>query len=363
MRLVCHEFAVGIQAPWQATDMSDLNVKAKRQVMLTGAGFTHNFGGPLASGMWSQIFNSTRLRLHKRILESLRNDEGFDFESVYDQVMNGDFTDSEKTGFGSAIQQAYEDLDSMLRNSQFGPGSPHPIHLTGLQEFIARFAGSTGEPPGFIFTLNQDLFLERYQYNPVNVPKPTTPGVRPPKDVRWFSTEFRQRVDNSNVATLLDPKETVDQVKDDIQKARWCYLKLHGSYGWRRPDGTVPFVIGRDKLNAIFADPLLKLYFEIFEEVLEQDDRRLLIIGYGFRDEHINAALAKAIKDHGLELYILCPTEPARFKDMLQKVKCGNELWKGLHGYFPFTLRQLFPENQEKALPAKRLRDSLFGWD
>ena len=36
-------------------------------------------------------------------------------------------------------------------------------------------------------------------------------------------------------------------------------------------------------------------------------DARLMVIGYGFRDEHINATLIKAVVDRGLKLFIVTP--------------------------------------------------------
>ncbi len=343
--------------------MGDLNVNAKRQVLLTGAGFTHNFGGPLAGGMWCEIFNSNHLRPHKRILELLRTNEDFDFECVYDKVVNGDFTDSEKTGYGLAIQQAYEDLDITIRNSQHGPGSAHPVDLPRVRDFISKFAG-TAKEPGFIFTLNQDLFLERRYYPPArNCTGLVLPGLRPPHNVRWFESSFTQGISPDTTATVPCESEIPEKVSEDIKTHSFCYVKLHGSYGWRRVDGTVPFVIGRHKVDAISADPLLKLYFEIFERVLDQKNRRLLVIGYGFCDDHVNVAIERGVKEHGLEVYILNPTNPKNFKNSLKSRRCSCEgIWEGIYGYYPYTLRQLFPESQEpkQTKTAMQLCETLF---
>jgi hypothetical protein len=43
---------------------------------------------------------------------------------------------------------------------------------------------------------------------------------------------------------------------------------------------------------------------QVFSEYLAEPDARLMIIGYGFRDEHINAALTQAI-DKGLKIFVV----------------------------------------------------------
>lgn len=60
-------------------------IETNRQILLTGAGFTKNFGGFLASEMWAQIFNSHHIRPHKELGKILRHD--FDYESVYNRVL------------------------------------------------------------------------------------------------------------------------------------------------------------------------------------------------------------------------------------------------------------------------------------
>jgi hypothetical protein len=60
-------------------------IEINRQILLTGAGFTKNFGGFLASEMWAQIFNSRQIRPHKELGKILRHD--FDYESVYNRVL------------------------------------------------------------------------------------------------------------------------------------------------------------------------------------------------------------------------------------------------------------------------------------
>ncbi len=66
-------------------------IEINRQILLTGAGFTKNFGGFLASEMWAQIFNSYHIKPHKKLGEILRRD--FDYESVCSLSKWGNFPD------------------------------------------------------------------------------------------------------------------------------------------------------------------------------------------------------------------------------------------------------------------------------
>ncbi len=97
-------------------------------------------------------------------------------------------------------------------------------------------------------------------------------------------------------------------------------------------------VIGRGKTEQINNEPLLRFYFDTFKEVLSQDKRRLLVIGYGFGDEHINSVISNAVKNHGLKIYILSPESPKSFKEKLCD-GCGKSkdiinIWNGVSGYF-----------------------------
>ena len=101
-----------------------------------------------------------------------------------------------------------------------------------------------------------------------------------------------------------------DEVKSlsmiSLNMEKFHYIKLHGSLNWRSCHGQNMTVIGGIK-RAIDREPLLKWYYEIFENVLSGGDKKLMVIGYGFRDEHINDTIINAIKKKGMKLYVLSP--------------------------------------------------------
>jgi len=118
-------------------------------------------------------------------------------------------------------------------------------------------------------------------------------------------------------------------------------------------------VVGAQKAGQIAASPLLKWYFDIFESVLSVGDVRLLIIGYGFRDEHVNATIADAIEHYGLKVFIW-DTGP-NLRDRVLAAPHGASLWKGLLSMATRPLVEVFPSNQAETEEYRRIRQTCFG--
>lgn len=137
------------------------------------------------------------------------------------------------------------------------------------------------------------------------------------------------------------------------------YIKLHGSYGWLSSAGGSRMVIGKNKIEDIQQEPILKWYFELFNTTLLEKDKRLLIIGYGFRDEHINRVLLQAIGEAGLRIFIINPTEPEQFKKSFEQINDGLALWNAIDGYFPYSFRSIFPPDQRTTPELEEIRRSL----
>ncbi|MDV2504481.1 MAG: SIR2 family protein [bacterium] len=336
----------------------DLPQTPTSNILLTGAGFTHNFGVPLAEGMWSLLFNHPSIKSLNKVKKLLRRD--FDYESVYHEVMSGKkYSEEERSAINIAILAAYETIDATVRDWTFTSDAPYPVNIYEIQRLIDSFAGENREC-GFFFTLNQDLFIERHYSSGGLGTMPVLPGIQAPREARWFTANFRQQLDSSMYVTLPGPDIFEEKAMGSLRNARFCYVKLHGSYGWRSHNGTFQIVIGGGKEQWIAKEPLLKWNFSLFKRVLSQPGRRLVVIGYGFRDPHVNDIITKAIKKNGLRLLILCPTNPAEFRKQLMNQKYGNQLWEGLEGYFPYSLLQLYPGDQSKTEEAKMLREAIF---
>ena len=149
-----------------------------------------------------------------------------------------------------------------------------------------------------------------------------------------------KELSSAQIATLPDEnKVKTETFQNPLNSIPFVYLKLHGSWNWRSSVVKKRLVIGRDKLQQMNDEPLLKYYFELFEKALLRENVKLFVIGYGFGDEHINKTILKAIKSHGLKLYILDPSGPESFKER------HGAMWDGVVGYFPYSISEVFGED------------------
>lgn len=329
-----------VQAPW---------FSPARTLLLTGAGFTQTFGGYLASEMWAAILNQPEIHQHPRLRQRMLRE--LDYEALYDEVIeSAAYSPPEQAAFTTAIKRAYQHLHEALCRSE----TRHISAASGVcQHFLARFAGRENNERGFIFTLNQDLFVEKF-YG-VGEPALRIPALHARN---WFNGQLRADLTDEGRVQLPDQSavETHKRTFGAKGSPRFVYVKLHGSYGWRRGDGSDVMVVGTTKTRTIKNEPLLQWYLSLFVEALNHGDRRLLVIGYGFRDRHINDILADAIRSAGLRLFVIAPAEPRSFCEYLQVgdggVHRGDEIWDGLRGYYRGTVREYFDESA-RALPPR----------
>ena len=67
-------------------------------------------------------------------------------------------------------------------------------------------------------------------------------------------------------------------------------------------------IMGGNKIAAIRRHPLLIWYHDLFEAYLSEPDSRLMVIGYGFRDPHINRMIMRAAgKNPSMLLFLVDP--------------------------------------------------------
>jgi SIR2-like domain len=321
-------------------------VNVKECVLLTGAGFTRNFGAPLAADVWALLFSHPDVGRQPKVRNLLQNE--FDFEHVYHEIMTGNFDSHDRAAMSKAVGDAYDYIDSILQNYNLNREAPN---IYGVQKFLNAFAGDQ-RSPGFIFTLNQDLFMERHFYNGI---RPALPYIPPGRD--WFTSTFSGTSPLENQAVISDG---ISPSMSGIGADPFYYIKLHGSSNWVHSGGTRPMIIGRGKETQIAADILLSFYAELFRNVLVGAAKRLLCIGYSFRDPHVNEVIADAVHS-GTEIFILGPGSPEQTACHLQQCHRGTELWNGLAGYFPFDLVTLFPADQRITQEWKVVSYRLFG--
>lgn len=329
----------------------------KKTVLLTGAGFTANFGGFLAKEMWTKIFNNKKLDSAPELKMKLK--ENLDFEKIYSEILqgSGQVHPQERQIFIDCLNEAYIMMDNAIRDlNEKALG----IQLSKVKDFLGQFSGSTVEP-GLCFTLNQDLFMERHV------------GWQPlgPNEMRFKSNSGvidQKDLDSNEPKTLPDEKK-LEKFKNDINE-RYYYIKLHGSQRWIAPDLRDAKILGINKPNAIEHIHLLKWYFELFKTALNRPDVKLVVIGYSFQDEHINKLITDAVNSFGLKLYVINTENIENFSFNLTHKYPRNTginendtskapIWKAIAGYFPYELKSIFPVSEPTSIKARELYESI----
>ena len=327
----------------------DINIKPTKLILLTGAGFSKNYDGYLAKELWSKIFNHPDIQKQEKIRQLML--DNFDFEEVWAEVYkDAQYASGGWIALQNAVESSYEDLDENVRNWIFNDDNPTSFFTGGWGELLGLFTGK-GQEQGCFFTLNQDLVMERKN------------GFRP------LGAPFAEELHNPGVqfmnkhTVVLPGQDEVEKINNKIESlGDLLYMKLHGSFGWMSPGGKKPFVMGHNKSEQIQKEPLLQYYMDAFEHVIAQGDRKLLIIGYGFRDKHINKVLADGVYSHNLKLLIITTESPEILKITLMGTgegQVGVNIWNGIKGYFPYTFREIFPPNQNETSTFREIRKAL----
>jgi hypothetical protein len=321
--------------------VSASNIQPAKNVLLTGAGFTKPFRGYLASEMWALILNQPEIYNYPKLRQCLLGN--LNFELVYDLIAkneNAEYGADERKAFVSALEKAYEQLhEATCKHFQ--------IEAYQLcRALLSRFGRVKDNEIGIAFTLNQDLFLERhFSMDLCNVSIPGLNGDT------WFRARHSQRFEVEPIQ--LPSLEKVDGLASEFwsrKKQDLAYFKLHGSMGWRSTYGNESMIVGTTKASAIEREPLLRWYSCVLKQVLHASDRNLLVIGYGFRDPHINAVIAEGVSKHRLRLFVVSPQSPEQFRDQLIPHGSiagglppheGGIIWEGLAGYYAQSTERL----------------------
>lgn len=268
--------------------------------LLLGAGFSRNWGGWLASEAFEhllgcpEVVSDANLR---RLLWRFQHHGGFEAALAELQLA---FTRDPQSGqhqllaLQSAIVRMFADMNgAFLDMVEWEFQNKDRERMIGT--FLTRFDA--------IFSLNQDVLLEQH-YTNENIALigkrkwagAELPGMKrtPPQDA-IHSTSWAR----SSWSPLVEDEFKTDPNFQPI-------YKLHGSSNWVHADGKPMLIMGGAKVREIGQTPILSWYAQVFEERLAEKPSRLMCIGYGFRDEHINSAIAKAVEG-GLELFIIAP--------------------------------------------------------
>jgi len=314
-----------------------------RKVLLTGAGYSRNWGGYIATEMWSRIKGDSEVQENRELQDLLTSESSF--ELALAKARNGIVSTDSTEMLEAATLRALQSLDrQLIRAPKSGPDF---ININGVQRFVFRLFS----PPdtrgsidtGYFFTLNQDLWPERFLFNEHvdHAKAPTLPGVRPKVGQQFFHTSCP--LEFADLLVEIDP----DDVEPSFtgHRGQFNLIKLHGSYNWRVSGGSPAMVIGDKKATQILNFPLLTHYHNAFLEVLQAGDMRLMIIGYGFGDEHINSVIANAVEESHLKVFVW-DTRPDLLDWLRNGALHGNEILKGLITTEPRRMIEVFPPDQ-----------------
>lgn len=285
-------------------------------LLLIGAGYSANWGGWLASRFFDILMSEPAVQADQELRDLLwKHQNGGGFEAALEELQLAALDQAALRPRLDAFEAALRDVFSRMNNALFRREGGYEFNnSTGwlIREMLVRFDA--------IFSLNQDLLLERaYIDGNIALTAPhrwqgaVMPGIRSPNPAPadYMPTEW-----DAARWTVAGPIVTPNRMQP--------IYKLHGSSSWITPDGRDLLVLGGAKADRIAAAQIPAAYFAEFERRLALPNTRLMIIGYGFNDTHINAALVRAAAT-GLKIFIIDPhganafdhvKDPQPFRDM-----------------------------------------------
>lgn len=316
-----------------------------KHTLLTGAGFSRNWRGYTAPEMMEKILGH---------LQDNEESRAFwlavpSFEEGVAQARAGEVSPEAIQHIERAVLEVFKSLDRQLQGFH-GPWFPGVEKL--LAQFYWRAAPGIAPDTGYLFTLNQDILIERRFMNAHVHPirDPTLPGIRPNPGSHFFSSITPNEYD-AIVATVEGDPSNIHLRK------KFNYIKLHGSFNWRSETGDELMVMGNKKSEQITESPLLGWYHKVFKNVLFAGDIRLMIIGYGFGDEHINEVIAKGISEHGLRILVWGRQYGY---DWIRSKHLGDEIVAGLIDTESREMMEVFPGTQEETESYRSICRSFF---
>lgn len=305
-------------------DIGDPN----KYILLTGAGFSCNWGAPASAGIWDELIGQKNVQADSELRNFLIQQFDNGFEVAY-QLAKDTLSEESCLNFDKALNLVFSRINNL--NYKF----THPNYLALINHFSSHIQDGqiNKNRSDFFFTLNQDLLVERTTIQSHSLNNFIRPGIEQ-------SDPLRRPFDSSyNMG-----KAKISFNEEINLKGQLNYIKLHGSSDLFE-DGapSARMIIGSKKVAEISKIPLLQYYHQIFKNVLKQKDRRLMIIGYGFGDGHINEVIADAVEENGLKVLIWGAKGTQSIKDSLFKASPhGSIIWRGLIRTYSKSFEEIF---------------------
>ena len=196
-------------------------------VLLLGAGFSKNWGGWLGAEAFEYLLGYPAVRDNAALREILwKHQSSGGFEAALAEVQNAYRSDpaghkAELDSVQGGVSKMFDDMNSAFLEPRFG----FQFHQTSIERTVVTFLSKFDA----IFTLNQDLLLERHYLiaNLAEAPEPYR---------RWRSHDLPGMCPNSDdhgyQKWALD-KWTPESAREfKIKDGAQPLFKLHGSSNW-----------------------------------------------------------------------------------------------------------------------------------
>lgn len=308
-----------------------------------------------------EMFNKVKsAHLKNEILARISDGNG-NFEDYYAEKVLSDNAD-DVAEINDVLVAVYKEMDETVIRSF----STERFSYIKIISFINQFSKNLGGC-GYVFTLNQDLLVERLFVDYLKLKKFSIPGgwggelqgaLLPhygPVDTPFYKyhlSDTRASLDSLSSDNLSEADILSWRLKHGAtyeQKTRRipCLVKVHGTYYWTKDrEKERLWGIGQNKLEQLKKEPLLRLQYEKFEETLTINTPDFIyVIGYSFCDAHINKVISEACMK-GAKLIIFDVLE---LKFFLHKIKSAFEQidkafdYAWLYRYTNKSFLDLFP--------------------
>lgn len=270
----------------------------KHIVILAAAGTSLDNGsnkGETRNGLWKSGRDTIK-QLYEELLpydnklRRIANDK--DIEAFLSHILLVEKISEEKA---FQLKPLREQLEKIIRDAcQLELDSSNAPHKTFLDKITARKAS---EPRVQLFTTNYDTLFEQAAqeggYAVIDGFSFTSPRTF---SGRYFDYDIVQR----ERTRLKDEESFVSKV--------FHLYKMHGSLTWERTEqGRVqqvsstesPLIVypASDKYESSYEQP----YFEMmsrFQQALRRENTLLIVLGFGFRDKHIQNVILEAVNQN-----------------------------------------------------------------
>lgn len=321
----------------------------KHIVILAAAGTSLGSGGKTRDGLWKSgcdIIKRLKVLLPcDNKLRRIANDK--DIEAFLSHILLVEKISEEKA---SRLKPLREQLEKIIRDAcqleLDSSNAPHP-HKRFLDKITARKAS---EPRVQLFTTNYDTLFEQAAqeggYAVIDGFSFTFPRTF---SGRYFDYDIVQR----ERTRLKDEESFVSKV--------FHLYKMHGSLTWEKTEQGIvqqvnstesPLIVypASDKYESSYEQP----YFEMmsrFQQALRRENTLLIVVGFGFRDKHIQNVILEAVNQNpSFQLVIVNynSSNGTIDREELKEYFDGNEVKRNVSIVFDtfadFT--ESFPENK-----------------